>query len=352
MNKILHKRKFFRLRDKEPQLMEFREKSIERGLFPGFDDLYDIFSLKPGYPLFIAGSPFSGKTEFALELQISATEQYGWKHFMALGETGKMEEQIAELSHKIVGKPYRKKSKDQPDYFAMTEAEVVYAHMVIDEHFVFVDFEGEESSITSTSLLNFYKMADEAEKEYGIKFNTTLFDPFNDADENLEDYGGREDKYLKDVLRICRIDARKNNRINILVNHIADVKFMIDEKTKRRYYPPAMPNEWAGGRTWHRRAFTMLLVYRPPAFRCNEHGEPYRENETIIYNQKAKPKGSGKIGHCSLFWNWKKNRFYESFNDEIYAHKQGEGKRAFEIATPNFITPPKEKVEEIDEMPF
>lgn len=55
----------------------------------------------------------------------------------------------------------------------------------------------------------------------------------------------------------------------------------------------------------------MILIYRPPIFLCNENGKPYEPNETHIIVQKAKPKGSAKIGLSSLYWDWKTNRYYE-----------------------------------------
>ena len=74
--------------------------------------------------------------------------------------------------------------------------------------------------------------------------------------------------------------------------------------------PPALPNEWAGGRTWWRRAFLMLLVYRPPVFLTDSLGNNFADNETHVYCQKAKPKGIAKLGMKSIFYDWKTNRYY------------------------------------------
>lgn len=342
------KKKYFRVWDRAAELIELRDTSIERGMFPGFDALWEIFSLKKGYPLFVSGSPFSGKTEFVLELLIFTAEFYDWKHFVYLGETGSVDEIIAELSHKYIGKPYRKINKGEESFFAMDEKEVSKAHNFIHQHFVFLDLENDKSSVTQFTVEQFYKLAAEAEAEFDIKFDTTLIDPFNDVDENLEKYGGREDKFLKDALKFVRIDSKRNKRINILINHIADVKYMIDKDSGKRYTPPAMPNEWAGGRTWHRRAFTMLMVYRPPTFTKDETGRPYEKTETIIFNQKAKPKGSGKVGQCSLFWDWKKNRYYESINDKIFAHKIGEAKQNIQPYGTPLVENKKQSKQEYD----
>jgi hypothetical protein len=121
-------------------------------------------------------------------------------------------------------------------------------------------------------------------------------------------------------LKKVRVNAKKHDRINILVHHIADVRAVTDS-AGNRYMPPALPNEWAGGRTWWRRAFTMLLVYRPPKFLTNDNGEPVQPNESWVFIQKSKPKGTGKIGKVSIYWDWKKNQYYsyDDMNNKLYS---------------------------------
>ena len=54
----------------------------------------------------------------------------------------------------------------------------------------------------------------------------------------------------------------------------------------------------------------MLLIYRPPVWMNDASGQPFAENESHIYVQKSKPKGIGKTGMASIFWDWKKNRYW------------------------------------------
>jgi hypothetical protein len=105
----------------------------------------------------------------------------------------------------------------------------------------------------------------------------------------------------------------------VIVNHIA--KTQHDGKTSNGMpvSKPARPNEWAGGQTWYRRAFTMLLVYRPPEHEMidfspfDESGDGYQvgPGEMWIQNQKAKPKGSGQLGWARLYYDASKNQVYE-----------------------------------------
>ena len=300
---------------------KLRERAVLGGYYCGYESLDKIYQAKPGYPLFIAGAPHSGKTELVQQLLINWSIAYGWKHFVYFGESGSGAEVIAELAFKYIGKPYRKMKlvdgEAVVDPYAMNESERVSAEAFIDEHFVILDLEGDKATQTSLTLEQFYQEKHKAQQEYGITFNTSVGDPYNDFDMDLQKHGGREDLYLKDALRNVRIESKKNNSIDILLNHVASLPPQKSQSGKW-FSPPAMPNQWAGGQTWHRRAFTMLLVYRPPEGEESPvTGLLYASNQTQVINQKAKPKGSGSLGVADLYFDWKTNNFMEQgFGDE------------------------------------
>lgn len=317
------------VRNRSKQLNSVREDGFARGHLLGFNCLEELISIKKGYPFYIAGAPYSGKTEFLMEMLIQLSLYYKWKHFIYLGETGTAEEIIAELCYKYIGAPYRKyKSMGQEDKYAMTESDRAMAEQWVDEHFVIFDAEDENTKLSDFTIEQFYANVADVESELGIKFDTVSIDPWNDVDENLLKYGGREDKFLKDALKYVRRDAKKNNRVNFIVNHISDIAPVTDRSSGRRYYPPATPNEWAGGKTWYRRAFTMILVYRPPSWmeKPGAGGDFYAENETVIEVQKSKPKGIGRTGIASIYLDWKANRYYEkgSLGENRYAKNPAE----------------------------
>lgn len=286
--------KYFKLQNKINEVKKFAENGLSDLKSTGLSVLDEYVWLKKGYPLFVAGSPGSGKTEFVMEILLNTSILYGWKHFIYCGEGGNIEHIFNELLHKYLQKPLKytdEKDKLNAEYF-------------IDTHFIIANHD-EDFTISE-----FYDTVLECEKELNIKFDTTCFDPFNDLKDESDVFGGREDKYLAYALKQVRISSKKNNRIDILVNHIADIKPIVDPDSKKRYIPYALASEWAGGRTWQRRGFTMLLIYRPPAFLKDDNGVPFAENETRVHIQKAKPKGTAKIGVRSIFWDWQKNRYY------------------------------------------
>ncbi|MES2592375.1 MAG: hypothetical protein V4608_10850 [Bacteroidota bacterium] len=285
---------YYKLQNKITELKEFSEKGLTDLKTTGISCLDPLWMLKKGYPIFIAGNPGAGKTEFCFEVLVNTSIMYGWKHFIYCGEGGNIEHIYHELLHKFLGKPYKwadEKEKIKAEYFVDT-------HFVIANHDI--DF----------SIDDFYKLVEKCERELLIKFDTTVFDPFNDVKDESDKFGGREDKYLAYALKKVRISSKINNRIDILINHVADVMPKIDKDTGNSYLPPALPTQWAGGRTWWRRAFTMILIYKPYTWMKDNNGMPYADNEGHVIIQKSKPKGVGRIGKASIFWDWKKNRYY------------------------------------------
>jgi hypothetical protein len=303
--------KYFRVEDKIQDLNNLYQKGFEKGTPTGWKAVDEVMTIKKGYPIFVAGAPHSGKTEFVLELMLSLSQAKGWKWFVYTGEIGSVTELVAELCYKLIGKPYAKR-EIHGTAINMSESDKTYSEMFISQHFYFLDTEDIKSEVSDFTVTDFYKIVADTEMELGIVFDGTLIDPWNDVVNETLSFGGREDLWLADALKTVRRDSKAKNRINIVINHIADVKPMIDSESKRRFFPVALPSEWAGGRTWWRRAYLMLLIYRPPVFLNDENGFPHLPNESHIIVQKAKPKGIARLGIAKLFWDWKTNRYYET----------------------------------------
>ena len=69
-----------RLREASSKVQDLYKKGITRGVYMGFDNLHDYFSLKPKGTTYIYGSPFSGKSEIWFEIMVNLSEFYGWHH--------------------------------------------------------------------------------------------------------------------------------------------------------------------------------------------------------------------------------------------------------------------------------
>lgn len=274
-------------------LTKYRQHGVKGILSTGSWQLDNHVKLLKGYPWFIGGQPHSGKTEVAMELLLKWSKLYGWRHYCYFGEGGDVHEIVADLCHKFVGKPY---IKNLPN--SMDEHERIHAELFVSTHFYFADPDKDFTYET------FIKEVDEAEQTLGIKFDTTVIDPFNDLEYDLSKYGNIT-YWLKDVLKVVRRNSKINKRIDMIVVHVADVPPVKDKETGLHYHPPALPSQWEGGKIWWRRAFVQILVYKN------------REGRTELYIQKAKPKAVKMYPDdrdliCTWSWDWKQNRYYEN----------------------------------------
>ena len=291
------------LNDFKAQVYELRNEVRDTICRTGVAELDNLYIPRKGYPLFIAGAPHHGKSLFVKWLLIEWSERYDWRHFIYMGEEGGCAELAMDLAEMHVGLPARKKNFQGEDQECMSDEEFEIALQWVDEHFTFYDGDEVEGEFTPD---HFYETAAQ-----GI-YDTTCLDPWNDVGRDLHSSGGREDVWLTNELKKIRQHSRTHERIDIVVNHVAKLNADAVTKSGKRYQKPALPQEWAGGQSWYRRAFTMLLVYRPPVGEILREGDPpTQDGETWIINQKTKPKGTGQLGRAKLYLCRSTNRFIE-----------------------------------------
>jgi hypothetical protein len=71
---------------------------------------------------------------------------------------------------------------------------------------------------------------------------------------------------------------------------------------------------------------TWITLWRPPSKLRNEYGQPHGDNVCLVYIDKAKPKGVSFRGDCKIFFDWKKNRYFEQeWGANFYAFEQPKG---------------------------
>ena len=242
-----------------------REYGEEKGLYHGFESLDDTVSFKEGCTTIIYGAPYSGKSQFTFEILVNLSEYYGQVHAIYSPETGT--------------KNMFDNAKDFVDkYFFIAE-----------------DYEG-------ITVEDFFSSVESIEKEYNIKINNTVIDHMGLLSQELNNYGGREDKWISHALKVVNTDALKNNRHNIVVAHVISQKPIVTNGVS--WFPPAHPREIAGGQNYFRLGQQIILVYRPPANLPDENGIPYEENAVVISVRKSKPKGIGRLGQVKIFYEW------------------------------------------------
>jgi len=283
--------------DLQKKVDKLYEVGIVKGEEVGFNCLRNLYSIKLGSTTYIMGSPYSGKTELWFEFLINLSEKKGWKHVIFTPETGSREEIVAELCSKYLMKPFYNYEN------RMTEDEKYRAMAWLNEHFYIFD---PDEVITPTQ---FYDEINALENTLSIKVHTTTLDPYNELRNDLNGNGGRQDLYIEELLGMVRRNARLKNRHNCIITHAANQ--MPKEENGVVYYPPPTARDYAGGQAWFRKGMGMIAIWRPPFGLSDKNGQEYKENETHVIVQKVKPKGTGMRGTAKLFFDIKKNRFYE-----------------------------------------
>lgn len=305
-------RNFYKISDLQKGVDELYAKGIVKGEDVGFNCLRNLYSIKLGSTTYIMGSPYSGKTELWFEFLINLSESKGWKHAIFTPETGSREEVVAELCSKYLMKPFYNYEN------RMTEAEKYKAMNWLNEHFFIFD---PDEAVTP---IDFYDEINALERELSIKVHTTTLDPYNELKNDLNGNLGRQDLYIEELLGMVRRNARINNRHNCIITHAANQQAKEDGGIT--YYPAPTARDYAGGQAWFRKGMGMIAVWRPPFGLSDSSGIPYTENETHVIIQKVKPKGTGIRGTAKLYFDIKKNRFYEltATGMERYANQKEE----------------------------
>lgn len=313
-----------KFKDIKDSLTEMRMKGNPRGQDTGFNSLDRIYSIKQGSFTFILAPPHHGKSEFAFELLFNQAEKYGKRSVVYSPETGSVEDIYAEFIHKYTGKPFYKSIPGSVD-----DKEFHNAIHYIDEMFTIID--SDEKSYSLNDLTKLVTNED-----------IILADPYNEILHDMSKYGGRQDLYIEDFAGDIRRYCKKNKKHIMLTLHPAN-QMKVEDKDmngkKIRYYPMPTAREAAGGQALFRKAMTWINLWRPQIGLANEIGMPYIDNEVLVMIEKAKPKGVAVRGIESLFFDWKKNRYYEDISGKSKYAFEHEKNEALQNDVNQFIQP-------------
>lgn len=293
--------------DIKNKLEHLRLKGNAKGTLTGFKNLDDVYSIKYGSYTNILAAPHTGKTEFGLELIVNQVTQHEKKALIYSPESGSVEDIYAELIHKHFGKSMIKSNK-----FALEDSKFDNALNFVDHYYSVID--SDEKSYTYYDIMGLCTDED-----------LIFVDPNNEVNhEMLPEHNGRQDLYIEDVSAKIRRFCKKTNKHMIITMHPISQKPLFDFKVKRTYYPMPTAREASGGQAWYRKAMGWINMWRPPTFIKDPITKAnYEPNIVLINVQKARPKGIGTLGTRPMYWDWKRNRYYEKFLDDnpYYAYE-------------------------------
>lgn len=305
---------FKTLDDVKDEVIEFYQNGYQAGSYIGWEASRGKMSLLKGSTSYWYGPPHSGKSQVAHEVYVNLAVQEDWFCVLLTPETGTVAQVYGELISIMAGKSF------VGDY-KMSEDEMLIHAEFIRDHFIILDPEG-----TPLTMEGVFLQVKAIERETGKKVDLVSIDPLNILKFDANKTNGREDIALGFALDYMLFDAKKNDRHNALITHVRDQQIQQNENGQR-YYPMPSPREISSGQIFYRKGMLMLTVYRPIDIKgeplLNNEGVPYKRNETIISISKAKPKGVAQIGEFSLFYDFRRNQYYEIIEgQDVYSPKE------------------------------
>jgi len=258
------------LRDK---LGKIKKGEANRGMLStGFKDVDDYMKLCKSYLAIISGYPGSGKSEWLDAVLVNMTIIHDWKILYYSPENHPTEAHMAKIAEKFIGKGitfFDNKNIDD----AMEQ---------LNKSFTWMYPENPE-------LDNLLNLASVEAETNGL--DCLVIDPWNAVTHHRT---GMLHEYLSEALsKIIRF-ARNYEVFVAVVAHPTK-----PQKDKDGTIPVPTLYDISDGAMWRNKCEYGIIVHRPDM----------SKNQMQLYVQKLKNKHFGKLGMCTLDYDWISGRF-------------------------------------------
>lgn len=271
---------------------------LERGQSTGWSQLDPFYTVRPGEFTVVIGIPGSGKSNFVDALFVNLAKLHGWSFAMFSPENQPLEDHIARIVEKYVGRPFT----DGPTP-RMDEHDLDSGLHWVNDHFYWM-LPNDEGSWDVDWIL---ARARQLVYRYGIR--GLVIDPWNE----LESHRAKtetETEYISRVLRGVRQFGRRHGVHVFLVVH--PTKMRRDDTGK---YP--IPTLWdaSGSAHFRNKADNGLCVWRDLS------GPDLPEVD--IHVQKIRFRQIGRTGKATLYYQ-KATATYRQATPVDYADEEAE----------------------------
>lgn len=209
-----------------------------------FPTLADWWSWMPGEVSLVTGWPGHGKSKLMLQLMLVKSVYDGWKWALLCPENMPEHKLIRILVEAYTGQSCN------PKFHRMSFAEYEAASQWVLKHFFVIN------PRLAGTLKEVLAVLTHAVEAHGI--NGALIDPWNALDDNLRDYGGREDEMLKHLLGAACDFAEDYDQCLVVCAHPAG-------EARNKDLQLVVPDQFkvSGGRMWGNKVDNVLVVHRP-----------------------------------------------------------------------------------------
>lgn len=269
----------------------------EKGKTTHFPNLDKHYSFLAKEITLVTGIPSHGKSQFLRQLVLCKAMYDGWKWACYVPEDWTIDYFFEDLCHTFIGKSSDKAAGLE----RMTEQELIEAMTFVRSHFFCIYPEVDKESGISplptnewiNQRINFLKL------KHGV--NAYLKDPWNKI---FHDFQMREDQYLAQELSKEKFFAGAFDAA-LYVAHPTKLNTAKDGS----YEVPTAYNI-SGGAMWYNMMDNILAVHRP-----NLKDNADDKLVEIYIHKIKKRKLVGKPGQINIYFDWKKNRYFQFEND-------------------------------------
>ncbi len=274
--------------DVKGDLYEDYDVGIKGGETTYFPALDENFKMMRGEVSVLTGHSGMGKSTFLNQLLLIKSVKEGKKWgFLSLEQYPPVYF-FRELIRTYIGKPIERERADR-----MTRKEYETAMEFLKEHFFYVYPEKDDPTPEYTHA-RFLELV----IKYGI--DGVVTDPYNSQSHDYNSAGGRDDRYIAQMLNKEQRFALQNNLYDFIVAHPKNIGKNDDGTFKK---PTA--DSISGGVTWWQRSDNVLVFHRPfiPL--------DYRDPTCTFGSLKIKKQPlNGRPGEQTFSFDYWKGRYY------------------------------------------
>lgn len=265
----------FEVEDLSGRIRQLYTQGWEKGVSTGWDEVDQLYTVRPGEFTVVTGIPNSGKSNWLDAMLVNLAREYGWTFAMFSPENQPLEDHMARMVEKMIGKPF----SDGPTP-RMGEQELDFGMKMVGEYFSWI-LPDDDADWTIETLLDRAKALVFRRGIRGL-----VIDPWNELEHQLSN-GESETVYIGNVLKHVRQFARRHGVHVWIVAHPAK---LYREKDTGNYPVPTL-YDISGSAHWRNKADNGIVVWRDFSD---------SEKAVEIHIQKVRFRQIGKPGMAKL----------------------------------------------------
>jgi twinkle protein len=267
----------FEILDRREDLLRLYHQGFEQGYRTDWRDLDRLYTVRPGEFTAVTGIPGSGKSNWLDALLVNLARQHGWNFALFSPENLPLEQHMAAIAEKYIGKPFHKGSK-----LRMNPEELEAGMDWVNDHFSWIMPSSEDDWTVEKILSTASKLC----LRRGIR--GLVIDPWNEV-EGLRPANMSETEYVSQSLKRVRVFARQRGVHVWIVIHPSKLY-----RNDKGNYPVPTLYDCAGSAHWRNKADNGIVVWRDLSASDSA--------EVQIHVQKIRFRHVGRRGMARLYY--------------------------------------------------